>query len=70
MDTCSICQTACLVGNQICFSFICTTLSLTSRLYNFFLAQFQLLIKTEIPTNKNVLALSHSDAVFIMLINV
>ena len=32
--------------------------------------KFQLLTKTKIPTNKKFLPLSHSDVVFIMLINV
>ena len=32
--------------------------------------KFQLLIRTKIPTNKMFLALSLSDVVFIMLINV
>ena len=32
--------------------------------------KFQLLIKTKIPTNKEVLALGLSDVVFIMRINV
>ena len=32
--------------------------------------KFQLLIKTEIPTNEEVSLLSLSDVVFIMLINV
>ena len=32
--------------------------------------KFQLLIKTKIPTIKKILALSLSDGVFIMLINV
>ena len=32
--------------------------------------KFQLLIKNEIPTNKKFLALSISDVIFIMLINV
>ena len=32
--------------------------------------KFQLLIKTKIPTNKECLALSVSDVVLIMLINV
>ena len=44
------------------------------RLKNFFRAQlsmfFQLLIKTKIPTNKKILALSLSDVLFIMLIDV
>ena len=54
-------QTVVFSGPEVIKLFSCSTQLIT---------QFQLLIKTQIPINKEVFALSLSGVVFIMLINV